>query len=129
MVADKLSRSFRVVSSSRGLPDDVQQVASTSSRPVCNKVQQVKSACVNSCRLPGLGSGCTQSTLGGSGLQYLPTSSHFGQSGGKTKSLVVRLPMQEDHPDRSAMAQHVLVLGAGVCQSKSDCSCSTCPIC
>ena len=46
VVADKLSRlcqtiqTLRVVSSSRGLPGDMQQVAPTSHRPLCDRVQQ-----------------------------------------------------------------------------------------
>ena len=38
----------------------------------------------------------------------LPTSSHLGQSGGE----VAGLPLQENHPDCSGVAQHALVLGS-----------------
>ena len=53
---------------------------------------------------PGcLGSRCTQSALGGPGPICHPTSSHSGQSSGKTK----RQPMQDNHSDCSSVAQHV----------------------
>ena len=57
--------------------------------------------------VPSLGSGCTQSALGGSGPICLPTGSHLGQSGGE----VAGLPMQEKYCDCSRVAQHALVLG------------------
>ena len=38
----------------------------------------------------------------------MPTSSHLGQSGGE----VAGLPMQQDHSDRTRVAQHALVLGS-----------------
>ena len=47
--------------------------------------QHITSGCVTSFRLPSLGSRCTQSTLGGPGPIFIPTSSHFRQSGGKTE--------------------------------------------
>ena len=57
--------------------------------------------------VPDLGSRCTQPVMEGSGPICLPTSSHLGQSGGQ----VAGLPMQENHPDCSRMAQHALGLG------------------
>ena len=98
----------RVVSPSRGLLVGLYQVAPISSRPLCNKVQQVTSVCVTSPRLPILGSRCTQSTLGGPGPICLPTSSHSGQGVGETKGQ----PIQEHHSDCSRMAQHALVWGS-----------------
>ena len=47
--------------------------------------------------------------MGGSGRICLPTTSHFGQSGGE----VAGLSMQENHSDCSRVAQHALVLGSG----------------
>ena len=45
----------------------MQEVEPTSSRSVCNELQQqITSVCVTSPRLPSLGSGGTQSALGGS---------------------------------------------------------------
>ena len=96
-----------VVSSSRGLPVPDTQ---TSSRHVCFEVQQqVISVCVASFGLLSLGSGCTQSAMEGYGPLCLPTSSHSGQSGVETN----RLPLQENHPACSRVAQHSLVLGPG----------------
>ena len=64
VVADKLSRVGQtiqtVVSPSRGLPNNMQQVASASNRPICHKVQQqVASFCVTCTGFPGHSSGCT----------------------------------------------------------------------
>ena len=100
--------SNRVVSPSRSFPRYMQQVALASNRPVCHEVQQVASVCVTSTGSPGYSSGCTHSTLGGSGRICLPTSSHLGQSGGE----VTGHPMQESYSDCSGVAQHALVLGS-----------------
>ena len=79
-----------MVSPSRGLPVNIQQVAPTSNRPICHEVQQeVTSVCV--------GSRCTQPVMGGSGPVCLLTSSHLGQSGGE----IAGLPMQKNHSDCS----------------------------
>ena len=97
----------RVVSPSRGLPNNMQQVALASNRPICHEVQQqVASVCINGTGSPGHSSGCTQSAMGGFGHICLPTSSHLGQSGGE----VAGLPMQENHSDCSGVAQYALVL-------------------
>ena len=98
----------RVVSPSRGLPSNMQQVAPASNRPICHEVQQeVASVCVTGTGSPGHSSGCTQSAMGRSGRICLPSSSHLGQSGGE----VAGLPMQENHSDCSGVAKHALVLG------------------
>ena len=100
-----------MVPPSRGFPSYMQQVAPTSDRSVCHKVQQqVTSVCVTSAGLLGSSSGCTQSAMGESGRIRLPTSGHLGQSGGE----VAGLPLQENHSDCSGVAQHALVLGSVV---------------
>ena len=87
----------------------MQQVAPAQNRPICHEVQQqVASVCVTGTGSPGHSSGCNQSAMVGSGSIHLPTISHIGQSGGE----VARLPMQENHPDCSGVAQHALVLGS-----------------
>ena len=87
----------------------MQQVAPTSNRSFCDKVQQQASpVCVTSSGPPDLGSRCTPSATGGPGPICFSTSSHLGQSGGE----VVGLSMQENHSDCSGMAQHALVLGS-----------------
>ena len=97
----------RVVSPSRGLPNNMQQVAPAPNRPICHEVQQqITSVCVTGTGSPGLGSGCTQPTMRGSGHICLSTSSHLGQNGGE----VAGLHMQENHSDCSGVAQHALVL-------------------
>ena len=99
----------RVVSPSRGLLLNMQQVAPAQNRLNCHEVQQqVASVCVTGTGSPGHSSGCAQSAMVGSGSIHLPTVSHIGQSGGG----VAGLPMQENHSDCSGVAQHALVLGS-----------------
>ena len=97
----------RVISPSRGLPSDMQQVALASNRPICHEVQQVASFCITRTRSPNNSSGRPQSAMGGSGCLCLPTSSHIRQGGGEAAGL----PMQENNSDCSGMAEHALVLG------------------
>ena len=98
-----------VVPSSRNIPGYMLPVAPAPGGPVCHQVQQqTATVCVTGPRPPGMGSGCTQPVLGGPGPICLPTSSHLGQSGGE----VAGLPMQQDDPDCTGMAQHALVLGS-----------------
>ena len=96
----------RVVSPSRGFPDNIQQVAPAKNRPFCQEVQQ-QVVCVTSTGSPGHSSGCTPPITGGSACIHLPTNSHIGQSGGEAAGLL----MQENHSDCSGVAQHALVLG------------------
>ena len=99
-----------MVPSSRGVPSYMLPVASTSSGSFCHQIQQqTTTICLTGPRPPGMGSGCTQSVLGGPGPICLPTSSHLGQSSGE----VTGLPMQQNHTDCTGVAQHALVLGSG----------------
>ena len=100
--------SNRMVPTSRGFPNYMQQVAPTSDRPIRHEVQQVTSVRVTSTGFPGSSSRCTQSPMGGSGRLCLPTSSPLGKSGGE----VTGLPLQENHSDCSGVTQHALVLGS-----------------
>ena len=101
----------------------MQQVAPASSRPVCNEAQQqITSVCVTSFRTPSLGSGCTQSALGGSGPLCVPTNSHLEQSG----SEVAGLPVQKNCFDCSSVTQHALILGSSGHVGPNP---SACPIC
>ena len=103
------NHSNRMVPQPRDFPSNMQPVAQTSSGPVCHQVQQQASTvCLPCSRLPGLGSGCSQPVVGGTGPLCLLTSSHLGQSGGE----VTGLPLQQDHSDCSRVAQHALVLGS-----------------
>ena len=116
--------SNRVVSPSRDLSDDMQEVAPASGSPLCSDVQQQStSVCVISSRHPSLGSGCTRSTLAGTGNLCLTTISHSGQTGGKSTGLT----MQENHSNCSGVAQYDLVQGFGSCQAKSLNACSAFP--
>ena len=102
--------SNRVVTSSRSVPSCMLKVASATSGPVCHQFQQqTATVCITGTRPPGLGSGCTQSLLGGPGPIRLPTGSHLGQSGGEAPGL----PLQQNNSDCSRVAQHALVLGPG----------------
>ena len=98
----------RVISPSRGLQINMQQVAPGQDRLIHHGVQQVASVCVTGTESPDHSSGCTQSAMGGSGCIRLPTSSHIAQSGGE----VAGLPMQENNSNCSGVAQHALVLGS-----------------
>ena len=98
-----------MVPSSRGVPSYMLPVASASSGSFCHQIQQqTTTVCLTSPRPPGMGSGCIQSVLGGSGPICLPTSSHLGQSSGEVSGL----PMQQNHTDCTRVAQHALVLGS-----------------
>ena len=100
--------SNRMVPQSRGIQSNMQPVAQTPSGPFHHQIQQQASTVrLPSPRPPGLGSGCSQSFLGGTGPLRLPTSSHLGQSGGE----VTGLPVQQNNPDCPRLAQHALVLG------------------
>ena len=102
--------SNRVVTSSSSIPSCIHKVAPATSGPVCHQIQQQTApVCVTGARPPGLGSGCTQSLLGGPGPIRLPTGSHLGQSGGEAPGL----PLQQNNPDCPRVAQHALVLGPG----------------
>ena len=71
------ARPSRVVSPSRGLLNNMQQVEPAPNTLVCHKVQQqVASVCVTGTRSPGHSSGCTQSATGLSGCILLPLKSH-----------------------------------------------------
>ena len=72
--------------------------------------KQTRSVCVNSSRSPGLGSGCTQPVMGGSGSICLPTSrTSLAKSDGEAGGL----PMQMNHCDYcSRVAPHALALGS-----------------
>ena len=88
-----LDHSNRVVTSS-SFSSHMLPVAPTPSGPVCHQVQQqTTSVCITGTRPPGLGSGCTQSLLGGPGPIRLPTGSHLGQSGGEAPGL----PLQQNN--------------------------------
>ena len=71
--------SNRMVPPSRGFPSYMQQVAPTSDRSICHKVQQVTSVRVTSTGLLGNSSGCSQYAMGESGCIRLPTSGHLGK--------------------------------------------------
>ena len=102
--------SNRMVPQSGDFSSNMLKVAHPSSGPVCHKVQQqAPSVCLTGSRPPGLGSGCSQPVLGGTGPVRLPTSGHLGQSGGE----VTGLPLQQNNSDCSRVAQHALVLGPG----------------
>ena len=65
--------SNRVVTSSSSIPSCMRKVAPATSGPVCHQIQQQTApVCVTGARPPGLGSGCTQSLLGGPGPIRLP---------------------------------------------------------
>ena len=102
--------SNRMGPQSRDIQSNMRPVAQTPSGPICHKVQQQTATLrLPSPRPPSLGSGCSQSVLGGTGPLRLPTGSHLGQSGGEAPGL----PLQQNNSDCSRVAQHALVLGPG----------------
>ena len=104
------NHSNRVVASSRSVQSYMQPVAPTPSGPVCHQIQQQTSlVCLTGTRSPGMGSGCPQPLLGGSGPIRLSTGSHLGQSGGEASGL----SLQQNNSDCPRVAQHALVLGSG----------------
>ena len=99
-----------VVPVSTSFSKDMSQVAPTSNRPVCHKVQQETSPlCLSSSGSQGYRNRCTDPFLEGSGCLCLSTDGHLGQSGGK----VAELPLQETNSHCTGLAQHGLVLGSG----------------
>ena len=81
VVADKLSRLGQTIQTKWSLlPEVFKSICSRWHWPKIDLF--VTSVCVNSTGSPGMGSGCAQPTLGGSGCVCLPTSSQLGQSGG-----------------------------------------------
>ena len=104
------NHSNRVVASSRSVQSYMRPVAPTPSGPVCHQIQQqTSSVCLTGTRSPGMGSGCPQPLLGGSGPIRLSTGSHLGQSGGEASGL----SLQQNNSDCPRVAQHALVLGSG----------------
>ena len=104
------NHSNRVVASSWSVQSYMQPVAPTPSGPVCHQIQQqTSSVCLTGTRSPGMGSGCPQPLLGGSGPIRLSTGSHLGQSGGEASGL----SLQQNNSDCPRVAQHALVLGSG----------------
>ena len=69
----------RVVSPSRGLPLNLQQVAPAQIDLFAEVQQQVASVCVTGTGSPGHSSGYTQYAMVGSESIHLPTISHIGQ--------------------------------------------------
>ena len=103
------NHSNRMVPQPRGIQSNMQPVAQAPSGSFCHQVQpQASTVCLPSPRPPGLGSGCSQPVLGGTGPLRLPTSSHLGQSGGE----VTGLPVQQNNSGCPRVAQHALVLGS-----------------
>ena len=113
----------RMVPQSGDIPSNMPPVAQTHCGSVCHQVeQQASTFCLTGPRPPGLGSGCSQPVMGGTGPVRLSTSSHLGQSGGE----VTGLPLQQDHSDCPRMAQHALVFGIWwQCPPRFHCACPT----
>ena len=103
VIADKLSRLGQTIQTEWSLHPNVFKAICCWWPP-----DSTTTVCLTSSGPPGMGSGCTQPVMGGSGPIRLPTSSHFGQCGGK----VAGLPVQQDDTDYTRVAQHALVLGS-----------------
>ena len=104
------SDSDRMVSGSKGVQPVMLQVGSPTGGSVCHPLQlQDSKVCVPSAGPESLGSGCTESFVGGSGRlclsSSLPSQPRSLQGGGS------RLP--PDDLGGSGLAQHAVVLGPG----------------
>ena len=104
------SDSDRVFHGSAGVQSVVLQVGPSAGGLVCHKVQsQAPQIRLSGSGPGGLGSGCSESTLGGSGHLCL-SSSVPAQPGGIQ---VGGSRLLQDDPDCSRLAKHALVLGPG----------------
>ena len=109
--AERDSRQDGMVPSPRGFQSYMLLVAPAPGGPVCHQVQQQTiTVCVTGSRSPGMGSGCTQSVLAGSGPICLPTSSHLGQSGGEA----TRLPMQQNYSDCTRVLGSIVAMSSQI---------------
>ena len=103
VLADKLSRLGQTIQAEWSvLPVNMLPLAPVQVDPFATRFNNKLPHLITSARPSGMGSGCTQPALGGSGPLCLPIGSHLGQSGGE----VAGPPMQESHFDCSRMAQH-----------------------
>ena len=94
---------------SSSVQSNLSLLASTNDRFVCNKVEsQASNVCVSRPRQSGLGNGCIEHLLGGSGrLCGLSSGSH---SSGDPKDDHLQV---QNHHDCTRVARDVLVLGSG----------------
>ena len=109
VIADKLSRLGHTIQGDGPFTQRYSKLyapGGTTRRWTCLQPGSTRNC--HSFRHPSMGSGCTRSVLEKSGPLCLPTSSHFGQSGGE----VAGLPMQQNHINCTGVAQHALVLGS-----------------
>ena len=104
------SHSDGMVPPSGGIQPPLSNLAPSPGRHVCDQVQlQANQVCVSSTRPQCLGSGYSNSLLGGPGHICLSPSVVTGQSGQQ----IVRSSVQESDTDSSVLAQHAVVLGSG----------------
>ena len=106
IVQTRTDHSNRMVPSTTSFSKVVPQVALTSDRPLCHKIQQQASLFVSPVPDP---MATAQFAMGRSGCLCLPTNSHIGQSGGE----ITRLPVQKTDSYCVRVAQHDMVLGPG----------------
>ena len=96
-----------MVPSSSSVLGDMQQVAHTSGRPVCDQVQpETATVCVPGARPNSLGSGRSQHLVGG--LRSLSLSPHSPSGQGDVQNQ--GQPVQEGHCDSPGLAQDAMVL-------------------
>ena len=95
VIADKLSRLGQTIQTEWFLNTEIfQAICNWWHRPqvdqvdLCHQVQQqAPTVCLSGPQPSGMGSGCSQSVMGGIGSICLPTGSHLGQSGGEVAGL------------------------------------------
>ena len=97
-----------MVPSSRSIRPSVPNLAQPTGRHVCDQIQlQTDQVCVPSPEPKRLGSGCSDSLLGGSGHVCISPSVPSGQSGQQA----VGSSVQKGNPNSPRLAQHAIVLG------------------
>ena len=117
-IQEQAGNSDRVVPPAESLRPPMCQVAHSSCRPVCHKVQsQTTQVCVSSARSTGMEGRCSQPELGESGCLCIPSCISSGQ--GRLQDH--RSRSSQVGPHCSRVAQHALVLGSGqyVCSDSS----------
>ena len=94
---------------SPGVRPPVPNLAQTTGRHVCDQIQlQIDQVCVPSPGPERLGSGCSNSLLGGSRHICIPSSIPSGKSNQQT----VGSSLPKSNPDSPRLAQHAMVLGS-----------------
>ena len=121
VMADLLSRSNRMVTTSAGVPSDLPKVVHASCRPIWHSSEpQASTVCVSSPRSKCLGHRCSEHKLDGSHCLCLPSDGSPSQ--GDPKNQAMPLP---DHRNSPRLARDALVLGPSAALNRDPTSTSS----